>query len=350
MTETAFLVLLAVLAALYLRWGFRTLPAERWQICASLPTVKDSSGQWEGVNLTWYGLLTANAYVAAVGILFILLGAIRIPLPGIAVLALTLLSLCVPASRAVARFIEKKPQTFTVGGAVFVGIIAAPWVVLFVNRTVGTFMGFHIHPMAALAAFTIAYSFGEGLGRLACISFGCCYGKPLKDAPSWQKRIFTDRCFVFSGQTKKIAYASGMDGEQVLPVQALTALLYVTTGLSAILLFMQAHYTGAFMLATVVTQGWRFLSETLRADHRGKGRFSAYQVMCLLAIPYACGVILVAPSGSVPFPDIVSGIRSLWHPGMLLFLQFIWLVIFLYTGRSTVTGATMTFHVHRDRV
>ncbi|KAF0219962.1 MAG: hypothetical protein FD174_1686 [Geobacteraceae bacterium] len=350
MINTVFLVLLAILTSIYLLWGFKTLPSERWQIFASLPTIRDGSGRWQGVNLTWYGLLTANAYAVAVVMLFILLGAIRTPLPGIAAMTITLFILCIPASRLVARIVEKKSQTFTVGGAVFVGIIAAPWVVLCVNRTVGATMGFHVHPMAALAAFTIAYSFGEGLGRLACISFGCCYGKQLAEAPSWLRRIFTGRCFVFSGHTKKIAYASGMEGEKVLPVQAITALLYVATGLISTLLFMHARYAEAFILATIVTQGWRFLSETLRADYRGEGLFSAYQVMCLLAIPYVCGVILFAPSGSVLAPDIATGIRSLWHPAMLLFLQSIWLVIFLYTGRSTVTGAMMTFHVHRDKV
>ena len=30
-----------------------------------------------------------------------------------------------------------------------------------------------------LAALAIGYILGEGLGRLACLSFGCCYGKPL---------------------------------------------------------------------------------------------------------------------------------------------------------------------------
>jgi hypothetical protein len=32
-----------------------------------------------------------------------------------------------------------------------------------------------------------------------------------------------------------------------------------------------------------VTQVWRFLSEFLRADYRGSGRISAYQVMALFA-------------------------------------------------------------------
>jgi hypothetical protein len=35
---------------------------------------------------------------------------------------------------------------------------------------------------------------------------------------------------------------------------------------------------------------------------------------------------------------------------MILALQGLWLAIFLYTGRSSVTGAQLTFHVHADRI
>ena len=45
-----------------------------------------------------------------------------------------------------------------------------------------------------------------------------------------------------------------------------------------------------------------------------------------------------------------AGISILWQPGAILFIQAIWLAIFIYTGRSTVTGATLTFHLHRERI
>jgi hypothetical protein len=48
--------------------------------------------------------------------------------------------------------------------------------------------------------------------------------------------------------------------------------------------------------------------------------------------------------------QLVTGLQGLWQPGTLLFLQGVWLVIFLYTGRSTVTGATLSFHVHHERI
>lgn len=346
MTNHIFLFLFIAPLALYLFWGIRVLPHERWQFLAAVPVRKTAGGEWDGVNLTWYGLLTANAYAVAVAVLVILLGAIGVPFAGTALMAALLLSLCVPASRLVARVVERKKHTFTVGGAVFVGVLLAPWVVLFVNRAAGL----DISPAAALAALAIAYAFGEGLGRLACISFGCCYGRRLADAPDWLQRTFAGRSFTFPGKTRKIAYAGGMEGEQVLPVQALTAIIYVGCGLAGILLFLHSLFAAAFLLAMVVTQGWRVLSETLRDDYRGGGRFSAYQMMGLAAILYGCGALLLFPATPIPSPAIADGLVTLWHPAALVFLQGIWLAIFFYTGRSTVTGALLSFHVHRDRI
>ncbi|MCM2357015.1 MAG: prolipoprotein diacylglyceryl transferase [Geobacteraceae bacterium] len=346
MTNLVFWLIFIAALALYLFWGITVLPHERWQFLAAVPVRKKEGGEWDGVNLTWYGLLTANAYAVAVAVLFILLGAIGVPFAGTAVMAAILLSLCVPASRLVARVVEKKAHTFTVGGAVFVGVLMAPWVVLLINRTVGL----DISPAAALAALAIAYAFGEGLGRLACISFGCCYGRRLADAPGWLQRTFAGLSFTFAGKTRKIAYAGGLEGVQVLPVQALTAILYVCCGLAGIYLFLHSLFAAAFLLAMVVTQGWRILSETLRDDYRGGGRFSAYQVMGLVAILYGCGALLLFPATPISPPAIADGLAILWHPAALLFLQGLWLAIFLYTGRSTVTGALLSFHVHRDRI
>lgn len=350
MNENSLLIIPAVALAGYLYWGIRTLQQEHWQILAAVPVRKRSDGKWNGVNLTWYGLFTANAYVVAVAALFMLMGAVRVPLAGTAAMAASMLSLCLPASRLVARVVEKKAHTFTVGGAVFVGILMAPLIVLFVNGTLGVKLGFHISPAAALAALALAYAFGEGLGRLACISFGCCYGKPLAEAPPWLYTLFAGRCVSFYGKTRKIAYAGGMEGEKVLPVQALTAIIHVICGFFAILLFLHALFASAFLVTMAVTQGWRFLSETLRADYRGNGRISAYQIMGIAGILYGSVTIFLAPAVHLSQPDISVGIVALWHPGVILLLQALWLGIFFYTGLSTVTGATLTFHINLERI
>lgn len=350
MNPSLFFLLLVLLLALYLGWGIKVLPGERWQFFAAMPLRQGADGLWAGLNLTWYGLLTANAYGVAVAVLFLLLGAIGIPFTGIAALAILLLAVCVPASRLVARVVEKKAHTFTVGGAVFVGVLLAPGIVLIVNRILGPELGFQLPLPAALAALVIAYALGEGLGRLACISFGCCYGRRLSDAPLWLQRSFAGRCFIFIGKTRKIAYAGGMEGEKVLPVQALTAILYSGCALVGIYLFLLAHFASAFLLTLSVTQGWRVLSEILRDDYRGSGRFSAYQIMGLVAILYGTGILLLAPATPIPAPALTTGLSLLWRPAPLLFLQGLWLVIFFYTGRSTVTGSRLSFHVHQDRI
>jgi hypothetical protein len=350
MNEFSILLTIAVALGGYLYWGIKTLARERWQIAAAVPLRKRDNGEWSGVNLTWYGVLTANAYVVAVAVLFMLMGAVNLPLAGTAAMAAAMLSLCIPASRLVARLVEKKAHTFTVGGAVFVGIVIAPWIVLFVNRTLGVELDFNISPAAALASFGIAYAFGEGLGRLACISFGCCYGKPLADTPPWLRKVFSGRCVSFYGKTRKIAYAGGLEGEKVLPVQALTAIIYVCCGYLSIFLFLHSLFAAAFIMTMAVTQGWRVISETLRADYRGDGKVSAYQVMGIAGILYGSAAIFLAPAAHLPQPDISAGIVSLWHPGAILLLQALWLGIFFYTGRSTVTGATLSFHIHQERI
>lgn len=348
MTNELFLLLLLVCFAAILLWGFRVLPGEKWQILATLPVRRNSNGEWQGLNLTWYGLLTANAYLVAVAMLVLLLGTIGIPLGVILLTATCLLAVCVPASKLVARIVEGKAHTFTVGGAVFVGLLAAPWLIEILNRLPGTT---RLPVLPAMAAIAIAYAFGEGLGRLACISFGCCYGKPLSQCRPIIRGIFRHWSFAFVGATKKIAYASGLEGERVVPVQGITAILYVLTGLAGVELFLNGHFGGAFVLATLVTQGWRICSETIRSDYRGGQGFSVYQKMALLAIPYSLIVALgYYNTTHAVLPELKQGLDLFWQPAPLIFFQLLWLTLFWYTGRSSVTGATLSFHVHHDRI
>ncbi|MBW4053824.1 MAG: prolipoprotein diacylglyceryl transferase [Proteobacteria bacterium] len=336
--------------SVYFWWGFRKLPGEGWQIVASVPASRTEQGDWKGINFTWYGVLTANAYLVAVAVLLVLMGAAGVPPLGTAALVAVMLCCCVPASRLVARIVEKKTDTFTVGGAVFVGILITPFVIVVLNRTAGELLAFHIPIMSAYAAIAIAYAFGEGLGRLACISFGCCYGKPVSAGSELTRRLFAGRGFTFFGSTKKIAYAGGMEAIEVIPIQAITAVLYAVCGLIAAGLYLASHHMSAFLFATITTQGWRSFSETLRADYRGEGTFSAYQIMGVVGIAYAVAVAYVFAGESITVPDLSAGLKSLWNPALILFLQGIWMAIFYYTGRSTVTGAILSFHVHRDRI
>lgn len=349
MEQTTFIILLAAVSAAYLIWGMRKLPGEGWQIAAAVPLIKGADGNWRGINLTWYGILTANAYVAAVFLALVLMGAAGISLNAIVALVILLLVCCVPASRLVAQIVEKKKNTFTVGGAVFVGTLIAPWVIELVNHVPLGDQGIPVPVLPALAVFAIAYAFGEGLGRLACVSFGCCYGKPLSHCHPRVARLAAPVAMVFTGKTKKIAYASGLDGVKVLPVQGITYLLYTAAGIASTVMFLEGAYGAAFLTALVVTQAWRVLSEFLRDDYRGTRSISAYQIMGILAILY--GVWVAHFFGAATSAPVLSnGFSGLWSPLPLLMMQLIWVAIFLYTGLSRVTVATMSFHVDAEKI
>lgn len=350
MASELFVLVLAVSCALLLGWGFRALPQEHWQIMASIPLSKEASNRWRGANLTYYGLFIANAGVMAVGIFFVLMGAIRISPQGPLTFAGAVMVLGVLGSKAVARAVERKRHTSTMAGASFSAFLMAPWIVCFMNRTLGMKWGVQIPLVPSLAAASIAYAFGEGLGRLACISFGCCYGKPLAQLHPILQALFSRYHFTFSGRTKKIAYQGNMEQQKVVPIQAITSVVLLSTALISALLFLKSFYLTAFSLCIGVSQGWRMLSETLRADYRGRGRFSAYQIMALSMIVFASVMASLLGVVSAPVPDIVVGIRALWNPSMILFLETLWLALFLYYGRSTVTASSISFHVLRERI
>jgi Prolipoprotein diacylglyceryl transferase len=347
LTNELFVLLLGVGLSLIVFWACKRLPDERWQFLASVPIIKDSNGRWVGLNFTYYGLLTANALVFGVALLIILMGSLRVPAIVTLSLICAVLIPCLPAARWIARLVEGKQCTLTIAGAFFVGIFIAPVIVALFNSQVASL---NLPVIPSLAAIMISYAFGEGLGRLACISFGCCYGVTLDQAPPMLRRIFDRWHFVFSGQLKKIAYASGLEGKQVLPIQAITALLYSVVGLGATLFFLNGYFAAAFILAMTITQAWRVYSETLRADYRGAGRFSAYQCMGLLAVLFALALSYVVPTDQNLAVELSAGVETVWQPLVLLSLQTLWVVVFVFFGKSMVTGAEISFHLHHDRI
>ena len=174
MVDEIFILMLTGGIVFLFAWAFRTLPGESWQILACLPGRKRPDGIWSGVNLTYYGFFNALAYVIAVIIFLLIMGSMGIALSIALTVILPVLAIGMGASRYIARWVEKKPSTFSVGAASFACIIIAPWIILLVNLTAGKWLLFHLPVIETLAAMVIAYAFGEGIGRLACISFGCC--------------------------------------------------------------------------------------------------------------------------------------------------------------------------------
>ncbi len=349
-SNEAFVLSLGLFLSGMVSWAFKRLPDERWQFLASVPMMKDTSGRWHGLNFTYYGLLTANALVFGVALMIILFSALQVPIIITFAVIFSVLAVCLPAARWVAMLVEGKQCTFTIAGAFFVGIFVAPFVLYFLNSSL-LWAGYPAVPIVpALAAIMIAYAFSEGLGRLACISFGCCYGVAVLDAHPFLRRMFDRWHFVFSGNMKKISYASGLEGKQVVPIQAITCLLYNGVGLAATLMFLHGNYAPAFLSSMAVTQGWRALSEILRADYRGDGKITTYQVMGILAIAFAAAIVTVIPTERGGAPDLSAGIEAIWRPEVLLLLQALWTIVFIMFGKSMVTGAQISFHLREDRI
>src|SRR5262245_4015528 len=134
MSAELFLLMLAAMFAALFAWAFRALPQEQWQILAAVPLGKTDRGYWEGVNLTFYGFIQATSNALAVAIAFVLLGAAGVTAQAVFVLIAMLFALCWPVSKVIARVVEKKKHTFTVGGAVFVGVLITPWMIELLNR------------------------------------------------------------------------------------------------------------------------------------------------------------------------------------------------------------------------
>ncbi len=347
MLNELFVVGVAICLSSLFYWGFRVLPQDKWQFLAAVPRKHMEDGSWQAMNLTSYGFFNALAHMIALALLLILTGAVGISADKVFFVILVLMAICLPASRLLAGWIEKKAHTFTVGGASFVGIILGPAAVWLVYLTI--YPSNIIPWLPLLAAMAIAYAVGEGVGRLACISFGCCYGKPVVSGQTSLNRLCERYAFIFMGKTKKIAYEGGLDGQRVFPIQAVTATIFSGAALAGMYLFLLGSYGLSFFITILVTQLWRLLSEIFRADHRGGGTLSAYQMMALLTLPYALAMWFLLPA-TVIATDIQEGIISIWHPLAILSIQLWGAGIFWYTGRSHVTGAHVSFYVFSDRI
>lgn len=351
MTNLLVICLLGAAYAGLFAWAFRTLPREEWQILAAIPRFRQSNGWWTGLNLTYYGLFTATGVTVAAATVFVLMAALRVPLAITSWLVLLLLACAVPAAKIVARLVEGKANTFTIGGAAFVGVVLAPWVIHVINFAAGvqsTVLGIPFVP--AMAILAIAYALGEGTGRLACISFGCCYGKPLAELPQWISRLFGTYHFCFAGSTKKAVYEGRLERTPVVPIQGITAVLFVAAGLLGLSLFLEGRALASFVVTWMLTQVWRAVSEMLRADFRGGGWMSSYQILALVGAIYGLGIVLFLSEQESSVPELAIGLHALWHPGVILSLQLTWVAMFLYTGRSKVTASHLTISVARDQI
>jgi hypothetical protein len=136
----------------------------------------------------------------------------------------------------------------------------------------------------------------------------------------------------------------------VIPIQGISSVILVGTGLLGTLLFLQGHMAAAFLSTWLLTQIWRIVSEFFRADFRGKGKISVYQFLALAGAFYGIAVTFFLSEKSWTRPDLLNGFRTFWNPGVILAIQAVWLIIFLYSGRSKVTASRVQFSVLRDQI
>lgn len=353
-----FLAVLMLAGHALIYWASKEMPQERWQFVATIPRRKLEGGLWDGLNLTWYGALTAVAFVFSVAMVMMLAASVKVSLTIVTVAALLLCAISLWASRAVAQWVEGIANTHTIGGALFVVVLLAPLVLLAVGR-VGELTGWsqaltNEQILQILATMVIGYTFGEGIGRVACISFGCCWGVRVDQLKGPLRKVFERLNFTFHGPTKKIAYASNLAGIPVVPIQAMTAIWHIWVGVVATWLFFQGHYAAAMVFAMALTQLWRFSSEFIRADFRGFGRISKYQWMALATILvcalYALWLLPVGGASAAVSnkPNLSAGLQALWSPWSMVVLQGLFVAVFMKVGRSSVTKARMRLSMASD--
>lgn len=345
MHDEIFVSILAFIFAVLFFWAFKRLPREEWQFICSFPSHKTEAGRWRGWNLTYYGLFTALALICALLVFLLMMFSLRTPSAISVFIIAAVLAFCLPASRLTARILEKKKYTLSVGGTFFVGILIAPWIIYAAGILSKKYFAVDLSLLSAITAMIVAYSIGEGLGRLACISFGCCYGKKIDLCSSFVQKMFKKINFTFTGKLKKISYAHQWDGQQVIPVQALTAVIYVFFGLLGMYLYFHGFIVLPLLLNLFVTQIWRILSEFMRADYRGEGKISGYQIMASLSVIYGLFIVYLFRGESTVMPDITLGIKSLWNPFIIIFIFILWATTFIYTGKSKVTDSEIELRI-----
>ena len=348
MENRTFLLILSGLLTALFAWAFPRLHRKEWQFLAAVPVEEEGpGGSWRGMNLTFYGFFVATANAVALMLYIVLVSAAGLEIKTVFLLTGATFLICLPGARIIAGLVEGKKNTFTVAGASFAGLMTFPLVVWLINAVVA---GPLVPILPAFAGLTASYALGEGLGRLACLSFGCCCGKPVSLFSPLAETLLRPFSITFTGHTKKVSYEGKYFEEALVPVQMLTALVHAVVTVLATALYLYVMYAWSAMLAVGATQSWRVASEFLRSDHRGGGRFTAYQAMSVLSMIGAGLILKFAPETERAMPDLSRGVATLWTPEVILAVQALWLVVFFYMGRSTVTESRISFSVRPDRV
>lgn len=348
------LLICSVIAWWVFRWAFRHLPNECWQIAVAIPARKradgDNGSTWPAVNITFYGVISAVAHLLAILAFVFLAGAAKQPIAAVAIFSCLLLVVGIPASKWVALWVEGVPG-HTIGGALF-AVVLSITPALFLTSVVCDWLSLpRAQSGVLLSAAAIAYVLGEAIGRLACLSFGCCYGRTIDSATPLQRALYSSTATTYRGRFKKIAYASGLDGRPVIAVQSVAcALLYAVFAVS-VWLFWKGLFAAALIVALGLAQLWRAYSETLRADDRGREGFTLYQGMALVGsgLTFVYASIYSVPADIIAQPTFVQGLGAMLRIEVILSSQFLAILILTLMGRSYVTSSRLEYQLHMPK-
>ena len=346
------LVVIGLFVASVCYYGIKKFPKGDHQFLASVPFRRNEDGTFQGFNITTYGLMNGIAYTFGTGVFLLLSSASNIPLPTIIPSVSVILLISIPASKIVAKFVEKKDNTFTISGGSFVGGVLSPiifYIFLYLyHKDISIALS---ETLVLLGAVSTAYLFGEGLGRLGCLSFGCCYGRRVDTLKGGLKILFSKFYTKFYGDTKKVAYEGGIEGEKTVPVQTTAVIFFNSTALFSTILFLNRFFISSFLLSVISAQLFRFLSEFLRSDFRGDRKVTVYQIFSIIIICYSIVVACLLNSGGItPQINLEQGLSTFYNFWTLILLQTIFWITFMYTGISKVTYSRITFHVDKGRI
>jgi hypothetical protein len=338
MAEIYFVITLFLFVGMLSYIGIRYFSSERFQVLLVIPHRRLSDGRWLSLNITYYGLFNGIAYTLGALITTMLLLSIGLSFVQIlTIVGLTLL-ICIPSSKIVATLIEHTKTGFTVGGAVFVGIFTAPVAIYITLYLTGGENNTKYLIIPILSAISIGYTLGEGVGRIGCLSFGCCYGKEVERISSaLLKKVFLRWNTIFTGRLKKAAYASNLEGKKTVPVLSMGIIINNATSIIGIVLFIFDKYVAALLLTFIISQTYRFVSEFLRADYRGSGKISSYQKMAIANIIIAILYVFFWSSTHYPSTDLYNALIKFYDPVVIGMFALLFIFTTSYTGVSKVT-------------
>ncbi|MFZ5757361.1 MAG: prolipoprotein diacylglyceryl transferase family protein [Pseudomonadota bacterium] len=345
--HAGFVLLLALAFAVLYALLLPRLTGAGWQFLASVPLRRRENGEWQALNLTWYGIFLALGGTLAVALFLLATGSTGMPVTVAALSVTVILGACLPAARLITRIVEKNRHGFTVGGASFVGILLAPPLVLALQACGIEGHAGELHALPVLAAMAVAYVLGEGIGRLACVSFGCCRGCRIDALPPRLARTLAPLAVSWDGDTRHALWEPRALLD-VVPIQAMTCVLYTVLALAGLYFFLEGQFRLAFAGTLIPALLWRVLSEYLRADWRGGRKFSVYQTMALTGSVWSAGWALALPAAP-EVPQLAAGIATLWQAPVLVLLEAVFVVMFVYTGASTMTCGEIRFRARRRR-